>query len=790
MASAAAPNSGQGRKLEGTVEENPCKKAVLGVLPAPATTQAMCAQTLEKGLTEAEQTPYAAKAVPSPLPEDGSKVPLPNEEDGDEDKPMAEADGKEAPFFTEPIMKNYMDKYFNTTVFAEFKKDTAEVTQAIANHMKVDLSTKEKLDAFMDHKPTNAEVIALIHAHFDTITVPMVKIITKNIDDLFHSLSARTTALHHSLNWPAAEQRLLQKEVSRCQIVLMGFPKSMPPEARHRFVSNLIINVRELAQHMLEVRIASSDAEIQCEPERGLQLLACLPTTVTTGANTYSHITVLTSKAHYLRDYCFKHYTGNTSVPLRDDKDQAVANTHIKIQLGAQAYQRKLESILRVALRAHADYHEGSDKDHSKLTILWKTLTVLKSKKDGSEQEAIFTAAYNPTEDGYVTCDITVSQAFNSLLNDTNEEGRRYWDAAWDSVIRVHHHQLDQAEDFAARDSAEKDETQSKKPKRHYADAFAKDNSAFPLFIVWNVVESIEFDQEEAKKKSAGNKSSYPQSASSAASSRQTPTNFRAQQQYGGDRGDDAWSTYKKTSAAPPSTCTTLPCRPANTMHWKIPFNWMDNGGLPTQVGNATTKQVASALGLHPSQFSSIESLEQADWVKIIEKVFTDTQKLATKTNVLLDNQTIIKRCKKSCYTPKSIKEGRHQTMGAWLMDFLWTETLVRAHRNDPSVAFVAVPNTVYKLLWDQTTTATDDPEWDTKQSGSNSEQVSNIIETWATFLLLEKDTNSIRLLLNSLIHIDGNIDRELLHKSRPADGQYPAYMIWNKKNARDPPTA
>ena len=149
---------------------------------------------------------------------------------------------------------------------------------------------------------------------------------------------------------------------------------------------------------------------------------------------------MLTFKAHYLRDYYFKHYIGNATVPLRGEKDQPVANTHIKIQLGAPAYQRKLESIPRVVLRAHSDFHEGSDKDHAKLTILWKSLAILKRKKESQEHEAIFTVACNPTEDGYVTCDITASKSFNSMLNATNPEGKRYWDAAWDSVIRVHHH--------------------------------------------------------------------------------------------------------------------------------------------------------------------------------------------------------------------------------------------------------------------------------------------------------------------------------------------------------------
>ncbi len=115
-------------------------------------------------------------------------------------------------------------------------------------------------------------------------------------------------------------------------------------------------------------------------------------------------------------------------------------------------------------------------------------------------------------------------------------------------------------------------------------------------------------------------------------------------QRSGGFQGADAWADAKKNNTAATSTHTIMACRPTNSMHWKIPFNWMDNGGQPTQIDNATTEMVSSALGLHASVDSSIESLEQADWAMIIEKIFLDSQKRATKTNVLLDNKEIIKR--------------------------------------------------------------------------------------------------------------------------------------------------
>ncbi len=185
MASVASANTGQGRRLEGENEENPTKKAVLGVLPPAPSTQSACEKILEQGLKEADQVSYAAQNAPSLLPADGASIPLPQDEEEEEDKSMAGTEEKDAPFYTEPIMKNYMEKYFNQTVFAQFKKETADVTTAIANHMKFDISTKEKFEVFMDHKPTNAEVITLIHAHFNTLTVPMVKLISKNIDDLF-----------------------------------------------------------------------------------------------------------------------------------------------------------------------------------------------------------------------------------------------------------------------------------------------------------------------------------------------------------------------------------------------------------------------------------------------------------------------------------------------------------------------------------------------------------------------------------------------------------------------------
>ncbi len=131
-------------------------------------------------------------------------------------------------------------------------------------------------------------------------------------------------------------------------------------------------------------------------------MLACLPSTIAIGPDLCTHKTILTFKGNYLRDYFFKHFAGNTSVSLRDAGSKA-----------------------------------------SSEIILWKTLAIVKRKKSADDHaksaedlEAIFAIDYTQHADGYVTCDILVSTSLNCLLNANNKEGKKYWDAAWENVIR------------------------------------------------------------------------------------------------------------------------------------------------------------------------------------------------------------------------------------------------------------------------------------------------------------------------------------------------------------------
>jgi hypothetical protein len=207
-----------------------------------------------------------------------------------------------------------------------------------------------------------------------------------------------------------------------------------------------------------------------------------------------------------------------------------------------------------------------------------------------------------------------------------------------------------------------------------------------------------------------------------------------------GARGADPLEEYKKADPSQKgNTHTIMPCRSVNTMHWTISPNWMDDGRLPTQVDNATIGQVATAFGINASEHSSVTAIGQADRVKIIEKIYMETETWATPTNTVPDNKNIINICQESCYTAEAIKEGRHQTMGALPVDFLWAEAPVRAQRADPTVRLRAVPNGQYAVLWNRIHQKPEDEKWDTKTSNSNAQQIGNIKGTWATSSFLAK---------------------------------------------------
>ena len=98
-------------------------------------------------------------------------------------------------------------------------------------------------------------------------------------------------------------------------------------------------------------------------------------------------MSLLTFRAYDLRSAFLEKFGGGAGCPVFTDERAQVKGYHVKVAPCSPQWQRKLESPLGVLLscvNAHADHNSGS-----RLTILWKTLTLLEPTQDDSFKEDI-----------------------------------------------------------------------------------------------------------------------------------------------------------------------------------------------------------------------------------------------------------------------------------------------------------------------------------------------------------------------------------------------------------------
>ena len=98
-------------------------------------------------------------------------------------------------------------------------------------------------------------------------------------------------------------------------------------------------------------------------------------------------MTLLTFKAFEIRSAVPEKFGGSSGIPFYQDKDHPLHGKHIKVAPSSPQWQRKLEAPLRVVLsciNSHPDHNSSS-----RLTVLWKTLTILSPVQDADFHEDI-----------------------------------------------------------------------------------------------------------------------------------------------------------------------------------------------------------------------------------------------------------------------------------------------------------------------------------------------------------------------------------------------------------------
>ena len=113
------------------------------------------------------------------------------------------------------------------------------------------------------------------------------------------------------------------------------------------------------------------------EMPRYLNVLQTDPTTIPTGNDLYSSMTILLFKLWDLRSAFMERYGGSAGVPLYTDESTPVPKSHIRTTPASPQWQRKLECI-------------NASTDHTattRLTVLWKTLTIMQPQADDDFHE-------------------------------------------------------------------------------------------------------------------------------------------------------------------------------------------------------------------------------------------------------------------------------------------------------------------------------------------------------------------------------------------------------------------
>ena len=244
------------------------------------------------------------------------------------------------------------------------------------------------------------------------------------------------------------------------------------------------------------------------EVKRYMNALTTEPTTVPAGNEFYSSMTLLTFKAFELRSDFLEKYGGPTGCPIYTDERTAVKGYHVKVAPCSPQWQRKLESPLRVLLACI-----NSSPDHnstSRLTVLWKTLTLLEPVQgdDFKEDITAWARLFYFEEDGEFKGRLEICRDLEKILmsasTETTTPEPTLWAQKWNQVQWGAQYELDQAEAAAfAKARSEATPTgkglQLGKAKRHWSNAAVHVNyyEPLPFPLQFIVVDHIYFSWDE-----------------------------------------------------------------------------------------------------------------------------------------------------------------------------------------------------------------------------------------------------------------------------------------------------
>ena len=352
----------------------------------------------------------------------------------------------------------------------------------------------------------NRELFATMRAYHEQVIRPECFSLIVQLETGLKALNNNLFNVRRELSWMSADNRMAQKHACGVQLLTTGWPQGLSPPDREYMLGWMLQNTPKVVTYCKDRGIIRDHNAT--EVKRYLQVLATDPVTVPAGGDFWSGMTLLTFRAYDLRSAFLETYGGGMGSPVYTDENTAVRGHHVKVAPCSPQWQRKLESPLRVLLtcvNSHPDHNA-----QSRLTILWKTLTLMEPV-DGDEFKADIKAwarLFYFEDNGEFKGRLEVVRDLERLLmappTETTAPEANLWAQMWNRVQWGPQYELDQAEAAAISKARSEAAPSGKglnmgKGKRHWSSAAVHTNyyEPYPFSLDFVVVDSIFFSWDE-----------------------------------------------------------------------------------------------------------------------------------------------------------------------------------------------------------------------------------------------------------------------------------------------------
>ena len=249
-----------------------------------------------------------------------------------------------------------------------FTIDDSTAVGLTASDLGVDINDHTAVQAWLGQPvQSKQQVYNLVRGYHRHVIRPEYYNLVVQLEQSLKGVEDEVFQTKQELQWMAEDNRQQQKQLSGLQVLTSGWPQHLKPEERHYMIGWMLAQVPRVYTFMKERGLVTDHTAH--EMPRYLNVLQTDPTTIRTGSDFYSSMTILLFKSWDLRSAFMERYGGSAGVPLYTDESTSVPKSHIRTTPASPQWQRKLELPLRIILACI-----NASTDHTattRLTVLW-----------------------------------------------------------------------------------------------------------------------------------------------------------------------------------------------------------------------------------------------------------------------------------------------------------------------------------------------------------------------------------------------------------------------------------